>query len=240
MLFCPEFLQLFSGSKNERLKFFDRFLIQISPQYRNYLLKANRAHRHKTRLLRAEISPTIHDLYPWNAILAENLPFIIQERKNFLKAINPLLQKELKKISQKDEFVKIIYETSENIEPEKDAFLHYFKKNFQREIIAQRNFLAPNRDDFGFYLREKPILKTASRGEERSVLLAFLSAQKYYLKEKYNENPILLLDDVFSELDNDRQKYLEYLCQGSQVFFTTTHKEHFRNFFGKIQKIEIK
>ena len=82
-------------------------------------------------------------------------------------------------------------------------------------------------------------MTNASRGEIRSVLLALLSAQKIFLKSKTKHSPILLLDDVFSELDQTRQDYLQNLCHDSQAFFTTTHESHFENFSNDVEKFEI-
>lgn len=237
ILFCPEYLNLFSGNKRERQKFFDRFLAQISETYRTNLVRANRAHKQKTKSLKLfyENNLTRESIWPWNLILAETIPLIINERNEFLKTINPIFQKEFSQISQTEEPVFITLKYAENFEITSSGILNWFEKNFDRECAAQRNFISPLRDDFVFLFRDKKILETASRGEERSVLLALLSAQKNFLHEKTQNTPILLLDDVFSELDAQRQKNLSKLCKEAQVFFSTTHESHFKNFEQPIQ-----
>ncbi len=242
LLFCPEFIYLFSGTKSNRTQFFDRFLIQVSSTYRDHLLKASKAHKQKTRILKqADLfdNNTADLLKPWNEILCQTMPALHQEKLKLIKALKPTLQKELNEISQKQEPVSLGIEFSEKVEYEYDALKAWLRQNEAREIAAQKNFIAPGRDDWTFSLRERPLNATASRGEERSVLLALLAAQKELLTELKGTAPILLLDDVFSELDDTRQRHLEHLCAGSQVFFSTTHKEHFDGFSDEIQVFEL-
>lgn len=186
ILFCPEYLSLFSGKKQGRQQFFDRFLSQISEMYRENLARANRAHKQKTKGLKLLYERAIdrETIMAWNRILAETIPIIINERKQFLEAINPLFQKEFSQISESTEPVFIELQTAENFELSVPGILNWFEKNFERESAAQRNFLSPFRDDFVFYLRDQKISESASRGEERSVLLALLSAQKIFYSKK--------------------------------------------------------
>jgi DNA replication and repair protein RecF len=148
----------------------------------------------------------------------------------FLKEIANVLQKELFVLSGKEEGVQIKLFSPENFIPTKDGVRYFFAQNMGREIAARKNLLGPTRDDFLFFLREKPLTTTASRGEERSVLLALLATKKQFFETKTGKRPILLLDDCFSELDDYRQNALERLSDGTQSFFTTTHKEHFVRF----------
>ena len=273
LLFAPEHLGLFSGTKSGRQRYFDRFLAQTSHSYRDNLMRCERARKQKNAILKSITSPkekggheheklfsmqserTGDDidhasrgisrtninvqLHPWNEILAQTIPLIWNERQDFIQKLNPILQTELNKISGNSDSINMKLESPEEFEPTSEGILDYFEKNEWREIAAKRSLLGPQRDDFVFYLRDKPISSSASRGEERSVLLALLSAKKKILQTVLKDSPILLLDDVFSELDSDRQTHLEQICEGSQVFFTTTHAEHFANFFGEVQRVEI-
>ncbi len=246
LLFVPEYLNLFSGTKQNRQRFFDRFLFQISPIYRDVLSRFNRATKQKNALLKGYDSKLFNatqlqqHLSPWNDILAETIPQIIQSRKDFLSELNPLLQQELSSIAHDSDSIVIELDIKEDFESTLSGVQQFFEKNMEREIAARKCIIGAHRDDFSFVFRDKPILSSASRGEERSVLLALLSAQKKMLKEKLQTNPILLLDDVFSELDQSRQDYLENLCDESQIFFTTTHQSHFENFSHPVQKFEIR
>ena len=242
LLFAPEHLLLFHGTKTLRQKFFDRFFCQIDPEYQRVLRETNRVHKQKQSLLKSrqdwfEIKKS--DVEPWNKILAKNVPIIWQKRQHFLEQLNTFLPTELQKISQKDEPIKIVLTSPENFEPTETGVLYFFDQNFERERASRKNLLAPTRDDFGFEYRKKPLVATASRGEERSILLSLLSAKKQTFFESTKKMPILLLDDVFSELDEARQTHLEHICAGTQTFFTTTHKEHFNAFKSSVQAIEV-
>lgn len=242
LLFAPEHLNIFHGTKIARQQFFDRFLAQTNPQYTEALTTARKASKQKNALLKQNephipVPKSLID--PWNTILAETIPVLWKIRQEFLQEVQPLLQTELKKISGNSDTIEIKLEAPEIFEPTFEGIQTFFSENFARECAARKNLLSPSRDDFVFLFRDKPILATASRGEERSVLLALLSAKKQLLKKIRGFFPILLLDDSFSELDNNRQKHLETLCDDTQVFFTTTHAEHFAEFHGEIEKFEI-
>lgn len=242
LLFCPEFIHLFSGPKAQRTQFFDRFLIQVSTTYRDNLIKATKAHKQRTHILKqADLfgTNTADQLRPWNEILCQTMPALHDEKQKLIESISQPLQAELNEISQKQEPVTLGLEAAENVVYEYEALKAWLTQNEAREIAAQKNFIAPGRDDWIFSLRERPLTSTASRGEERSVLLALLAAQKKLLTELKDTPPILLLDDVFSELDETRQRHLEHLCAGSQVFFSTTHPEHFEGFSGATQVFNL-
>lgn len=242
LLFCPEYIQLFGGPKAGRTQFFDRFLIQTSPLYRENLLRASKAHKQKTRILRtAEVfdQAIAQPLQPWNQILAQSLPVLHAEKLKLIEQLAEPLQAELNEISQSINPITLHIEPAEKVDYTSEAILKWFTQHQTREVAAQKNFLAPGRDDWQFELRARPLSATASRGEERSALIALLAAQKKLLADTFGASPILLLDDVFSELDNTRQRHLEHLCAGSQVFFSTTHQEHFADFSGEIQVFEL-
>lgn len=242
LLFAPEHIHMFHGTKTERQKFFDRFLSQIYPLYRDALGRAQKAAKQKSALLRSQTddAPISQEfLAPWNTILSETIPVVWDIRSRFLAEMQPILQNELQKISGNSDSIIINLSTPEIFTPTTEGVLAFFQAQSAREIAARKNLLAPSRDDFSFFLREKPITSTASRGEERSVLLALLSAQKKYMQTICKTSPMLLLDDSFSELDDDRQSHLEQLCEGTQAFFTTTHPEHFSGFLGVVERFDV-
>ena len=243
LLFCPEYLQLLTGPKSPRVMFFDRFLVQCSPVYRQALLKANKAHKQKTALLRSIRAEERTDgaslLSPWNQILSETMPVITDLRQQILSALNPLLQQALHQVAPTQESLEISLVPAEDILMTEKSIQDWFAIHTAQEIAAGKNFIAPQRDDFQFMLRGQSLGSTASRGEVRTVLLALLSAQKQYFIAQQKQAPILLLDDVFSELDDHRQAELESLCDGCQTFFTTTHREHFDRFSRPVQVFEM-
>lgn len=247
LLFVPEHLEVFAGPKRERQRFFDRFLCQIFPQYKDLLTQTLKVVKQKNTIFREVLSEgeLKTQLDPWNKILQKNIPQIWKFRENFLKELEPLLQSELLKISGNNDEINIFLTRSGMEENEKQvrtppsSNLYEFELVFKKELKARKSLFSPTRDDFTFYYREQPIMNTVSRGEIRSVLLSLLSAKKQYFYSKTGKMPILLLDDCFSELDDNRQKGLERLCEGTQAFFTTTHEKHFSRFEEDVQKIKI-
>jgi DNA replication and repair protein RecF len=179
------------------------------------------------------------EIQPWNEILAEVIPKIWKERTEFLQSLSIPFQQQLTEISNSSDTISIQLKTPEEYESTTEGVRTFFQNNFDRECAARKSFLGPHRDDFVFTLRNRPLSSTASRGEERSALLALLSAQKQILTARFGVAPILLLDDCFSELDSARQAALQKLCVDSQVFFTTTHVEHFAEFDDEVQVFEI-
>ncbi len=245
LLFVPEHLQLFSDPKRSRQRFFDRFLIQIEPSYRDTLIHFDKAVRHKNALLRnfdLSLFSKKHledQIVPWNEVLVETIPEIIRVRTSFLDRLSPLLEHELSALSGNIVPLRMELAIAESYVPTRNGVRYFFDEYIGREIAARKCLIGAHRDDFSFFFREKPLLSTASRGETRSILLALLSAQKSILESSLGTLPILLLDDVFSELDQTRQNYLHQLCHGSQAFFTTTHEIHFEHFEEKVEKFEI-
>ncbi len=236
LLFAPEYLEIFAGPKKSRQSFFDRFLCQLDWKYKDLLTQTMRVIKQKNAIFREILSERDLkiNLAPWNKILQKNIPQIWKSRENFLANLEPLLQKELAKIAGNNDKIRIfLTRGGTNLDS------YEFKLDFEKEIQTKRCLFSPTRDDFTFHYRNQPLMNTVSRGEIRSILLALLSAQKKYFFAKTNKNPILLLDDCFSELDDNRQQGLERLCKDTQTFFTTTHNEHFAKFSGKVQKIEI-
>ena len=246
LLFAPEHLRLFSGAKRERQRFFDRFLYQISPVYREALSTCQKATKHRNAILKqcqesfeaSQVSIFQAQLQPWNEILSKAIPQVFAERQKFVEEVTPLLQQDLDLLSRQKDPVQLQLLKTEDYEVTPEGVLDFFEQNFVRERGSGRTVIGPHRDDFGFLLREKPLLSSASRGEERSVMLSLLAAKKTLLQKTLNTSPIMLLDDVFSELDQSRQDRLGEFCQDCQVFFTTTHAGHFGDFMD-VQEIEL-
>ncbi len=244
LLFVPEYLHLLTGSRSNRVRFFDRFCLQLSSEFRDVMARFNKAIRQKNAVLKDErfmgdSEELRHLLHPWNVILSETIPEIIRYRKDMLESLNPFMSAQMKNISGNNEEVFIHLTHKEVYEPTKEGVASFFEEQHYKEVSARRALIGAHLDDFSFFLRDKPLSSSASRGEERSVLLSLLSAQKTMMQSQYDKEIILLLDDVFSELDQSRQDYLEHLCQESQIFFTTTHTDHFKNFRAPTEMYEI-
>lgn len=238
LLFAPEHLTLFSGGKRERLRFFDRFLCQISPTYAGNLIQVNRAVKNKNALLRQEDIP-VAEIEPWNRILAAAAPEVTAFRRAFCAQITPRLQSQWESFTRTSEPIKVELTQPDVTPVTHEEYAGYLQALLPRERAAGRSLVGPHREDFDFALREKPLTATASRGEVRSSLLALLAAQKEYLADQGLPAPMLLLDDVFSELDSHRQSRIEGLTHDTQVICTTTHASHTQQFLQMPKIIEV-
>jgi DNA replication and repair protein RecF len=238
LLFAPEFIQLFSGTKSLRIRFFDRFLCQVSPQYKQWLKTANKILKQKQALLKSDFTTDL-ELQTWNTMLSQVVPQIADYRIQILKELMPFFVSHLQTISGISEATQWSLIHPVEYTNTEAGVQQWLSDNLFREKAAQRCLLGPHRDDFQLLYRDQPVSASASRGEERSLFLALLGAQKELLIQKLNCVPVLLLDDVFSELDASRQAHLEKLCEGTQAFFTTTHKNHFADWVRPAQLIEL-
>jgi DNA replication and repair protein RecF len=236
LLFTPELLHIFRENKANKQAFFDRFLLQIDPEYLNALQKLNLLSKEKNTLFRTarqqdlRLEDIADQLEVFNEMLCEVAPVIWEKRHKLCKSINQYLPTLWQEISAEKSDPNIILKNKYEFSWEKNECKQKLQEMMKLEWQAGRNLFNPQRDDFVFTLRGQDLLDTASRGETRSALLCILIAQKKILQEQKEQSPILLLDDCFSELDSFHQQQLSSLTDGIQTFFTTTHREHFANF----------
>jgi DNA replication and repair protein RecF len=114
------------------------------------------------------------------------------------------------------------YQSSCNQEQYSSDLLHKLEQSTQRDLERGFTTHGPHRDDFGILLKDKPVQEAASRGETRTLLLALKVLELRLLETKRQQKPILLLDDVFSELDGARRRALTEVLHDHQTFITTT------------------
>lgn len=231
VLFSPETIQLIDGSPGLRRKFIDIILSQIERKYAVTLLEYNKIIRERNRLLyhikMGKSKPDELDF--WDDKLVELGDFIIQQREELIKNFNKNIAVSYQAIagpkggpSGDKEELKIKYHPA----VERDRFADILVATREGEIQQTATTHGPHRDDFKLYLNNKDIATFGSRGEYRSAVLALKMVELAYLKDKTKENPILLLDDIFSELDNKRRMHLAKIVQGQQTIITTTDLDH--------------
>ena len=147
-------------------------------------------------------------------------------RSAFLKLIEKYANDIYKKISDDGNFLTIIYDSSIEIddsEKMKENLLKKYKHNFDREREIGMTLISCNREDFDMYLNGKKVIDYASQGQKRSCILALKLGLLEIIKMKINEYPIILLDDVLSELDETHRRNLfECIPDGVQIFVTAT------------------
>lgn len=239
VLFSPETIAIIDGAPSLRRKFLDIVLSQIDRKYAVTLLEYNKVLRERNKLLfNIKIGRSKPDeLEFWDEKLVILGSFIILTRAEMLKEFNQSLSPVYQDIAGTNEELKIKYLPAVEL----DRFADILVANQESEINQTATVHGPHRDDFRIYLNNKDISTFGSRGEYRSAILALKILELRYLEKKKGEKPILLLDDIFSELDFDRRMHLAKIVQDQQTIITTTDLDHIEEGLRKKAKIiEIK
>jgi DNA replication and repair protein RecF len=217
VLFEPDDLRLLNGSPSRRRDYFDRFISQLDPLYGIAIRKYDRALKQRNNLLkRAHVSPD--ELFVWDMVLSEHGAYIIQQRALYVAMMHQQISIVYNKIADSEDTVAITYHHSAVSKQKLLADLH---ANTQRDMITGFTSAGPHRHDIIFSYNGAPALSIASRGEVRSIMLALKFIEVDILQTLLATKPIILLDDVFSELDASRQKHLVANFKDHQVIITS-------------------
>jgi len=224
VLFSPEEIRLIDGTPVHRRRFLDILLCEMEKKYVIFLLDLARIIKSRNKLLflikigRADT----RELEFWDEKLVILGSFVIQKREKVIAHINRNLSTTYQKISGAKENLEIKYKAT--VKPEN--YEETLVVSRDREIEKTATLFGPHRDDFTFYLDGKDITTFGSRGEFRSAVLALKIAELNYFIESGKTRPILLLDDIFSELDEQRRMHLGKIVQDCQTIITTTDLDH--------------
>lgn len=224
VLFCPETIAIIDGAPGLRRKFLDIVLSQIDRKYALTLLEYNKVLRERNKLLldiKMGKSKT-DELEFWDEKLVELGSFLIEKREAMIKEFNKDITSAYQEIAGSKEELKIKYQPAVELEHFADILI----ATQESEISQTATVHGPHRDDFKIYLNSKNIATFGSRGEYRSAVLALKVLELKYLERQKNEQPILLLDDIFSELDADRRMHLAKIVSNQQTIITTTDLDH--------------
>ena len=237
VLFSPEDLQIVKGSPALRREFMNREFYQFSRIYHKYYLMYQHLLKQRNSYLK-DIRKNPKDemslayLETLTSQLAKVALYITKERVSFVQDISKLTYKNMLNISNGQETLKIKYKSSVldalNISEINDEFFTeenltkvMMKKSFD-DIMRGSTKIGPQHDDLEFYINDLDAKMYASQGQQRSIVLSLKLAEINYLKEKTGTYPVLLLDDVLSELDKNRQlKLLDAINENVQTFITT-------------------
>lgn len=219
VLFEPEDLRLLHGSPSRRRQFIDRFISQLNPVYATTLRKYERALKQRNNLLK---QPVIADdeLFTWNIAIAEHGAYIIEQRIAFIEQINANLAALYQDISGSHDDIAIRYSHT-LIGDTKQKLLNELHAAAGRDSYSGNTSVGPHRHDVLFSINTSPALSTASRGEVRTIVLTLKFLEVDIIKKLTGKTPIILLDDVFSELDATRQKLLTRQLKGHQIIITS-------------------
>ncbi len=237
VLFTPDDLQLVKGGPGERRRYLDVALSQISHDFLFHLQRYGQARRQRNELLKQSGSETPalrESIAPWDEQLIEHALPILQARYNFIQALEPRSAGLYEEIARESETLSLTYshflKTGAPPDPEegKTRFRNLLQKNLAEDLRRGMTSHGPHRDDFVVRLAEKPARDFASQGQVRSCVIALRIAEVVEMEARTGETPLLLLDDLASELDPSRkEKALKALDPKWQTFITTTRREDF-------------
>lgn len=229
VLFEPDDLRLLHGSPARRRQFIDRLISQLDPLYSAAVHKYERALRQRNNLLK-KTNTSHNELFVWNVALSEYGSYIIEKRIAFIEVINAKLNDTYNIIAKSDDNVSVHYSHT-YIGDIKQKLLNDLHSHGARDIVLGFTSTGPHRHDVIFQFNGSPALDVASRGEVRSIVLALKFIEVDIVEQITNIKPLILLDDVFSELDELRQKYLMDSQQGQIIITSAYTPKSIKNYY---------
>ncbi|OOB78937.1 MAG: DNA replication protein RecF [Epulopiscium sp. Nuni2H_MBin001] len=222
VMFSPEDLQLIKKSPKERRKFLDIELCQFDKLYYYSLKQYHQVLKQRNNYLKqAKISGNYELISIWDQQLSDFGIEIIKKRQQFIESLNLIATNIHNKISGGQEELKIIYEPNVAI----NKFLDELQRTHTRDYLMQSTSVGPHRDDIKFLVNNMDAKLYSSQGQQRTVVLALKLAEIEMMKNRLGEAPILLLDDVLSELDCHRRQHLFNYTKSNQTIITCNEFE---------------
>lgn len=230
ILFSPETLDVIKGSPAIRRRFLDILLCQTNRNYLHCLQQYNVLIKNKSAALKnGKTNHKYDDVIPvWNSELAHYGGIIAINRLRAIDKLNVLMKQEMHQITESKETSEITYKTfcNYNQDTNEDFFQMKLKEKLNQGINKEINLAqclyGPHRDDFEILLNDMNSRQYCSQGQQRTLALSLIIAELLFVEETRGEKPVLLLDDVMSELDLKRQEYLIQGLYDVQTIITTT------------------
>lgn len=235
-LFSPDDLMLIKGDASYRRRFIDTLLCQTDKIYLKDLIDYHRVLKHRNMILKDIKSNqrSLHDCVPWNEQLCRLSVKIIKKRSELCNHINNIAQK-VHYVIKNDEKLSVHFQDSvwQGSQSYKDMdeniFYDKLKEVTSEEIARGTTLIGPHRDNLLIKINDLNSRTFGSQGQQRSAAISLRMAEVDYIYEQMNDYPILLLDDMFSELDDERKQFIfAYLDKQLQVFLTGTRQEDFK------------
>ncbi len=238
VLFEPNFMQIIARGPDSRREYIDTFLSRINARYSTLLNQYKRVLTQRNALLKSSYAST-DQLFVWDVKLSQLGGSIANSRIQLLKDINSQINTIYSNLSAEQHIIETAYITKNQAQDYTNNLLKNLQKNIA--IDKERGFtgFGPHRDDIAFFINHKDASLSASRGEARTLLLAMKICELYMIEKSREQKPLLLLDDVFSELDETRQtKLIEYFNNYQVIITTTNITPLMRGVSGRIIEID--
>jgi len=223
VVFSPEDLKIVKEDPEKRRRFIDRELSQIRPAYYSDLSSYKRALAQRNALLK-EKNTGIENFEVWDRELSGYGSKLIFKRKEFIEKISEISGETHKNITNGKETLKVTYKPSvyEGDDTEK-AFLGRLRDTLKRDIYKGNTETGPHRDDIEISVNGSDVRKYGSQGQQRTAALSLKLSELELIKRETGEEAVLLLDDVLSELDGERQNFLINSLKDVQIFITSAN-----------------
>lgn len=218
ILFEPNNIYLIESSPSRRRDYFDELFKQVDYNYTLLLGRYNKALKQRNDLLKREFC-THDDLFSWDILCAQYGAELKKIRIDIINEINTRMTDNYRNIADNNDecFIEYLGDVVDENE-----YLARLGRNFERDRLLGYTSFGVHRDDYGFVFNNSPANGSASRGEMRSIILALKFIEAKILEEKTGKQPVILLDDIFSELDDMRQKHLVHNFKDYQIIITST------------------
>jgi len=227
VLFEPSQLQLLTYSPEMRRSLVDDILNQVNHEFVIVKKQYSQALRQRNSLLKTNnIGLIKSQIFAWNIRLSELASQYVQYRLKIIEEINKTLSNDYSEIAGTEHLVEIKYQSATDLSTYASAVLHALDNNLEKDIARGFTGSGPHRDDIIIGINQKPLKTGASRGEVRTTLLAIKLAESYVIEKVSGIKPMLLLDDVYGELDYSRRNKLLIATQKYQTIITTTQKNN--------------
>ena len=235
VFFSPEDLNIIKNGPGERRRFVDLELSQLDKVYLSNLANYNRIVNQRNHLLKeaAYNSDVLKTLDIWYMQLVHYGNLIIQRRKEFVEQMNEIISGIHNKLTGGKESIRILYEPSNSYLTLEQAL----NKNKEKDLRIRSTSVGPHRDDIAFMIGDIDIRKYGSQGQQRTAALSLKLSEIELVKQSIHDTPVLLLDDVLSELDKHRQNYLLDSIHDIQTLITCTGMDEFVNHRFSINKV---
>ena len=237
VIITPDDVQIITSGSEERRRFTDTLLCQVDNKYLQQLIDYNKILQQRNSLLKSLAENknrhfNLLEVYDEQLIKPGN--YVFEQRKKFLQNLLPLIKKLYTEIAGREENIELVY-SSQLHQTSFENLLHQFR---DKDFLLQRTNTGIHKDDIDITLSQQPFKNSASQGQRKSLLFAMKLAEFETLKKEKGFSPILLLDDVFEKLDENRMyNLLDRVCvqNDGQIFITDTHSERISTHFEKLK-----
>lgn len=229
IIFSPEDMNIIKNGPSERRRFMDMELSQLDKIYLSNLVNYNKVVVQRNKLLKqlqfSGDSGLVDMLDVWDMQLVRYGSEIIKRRMDFIDNINSIIRPVHSKLSGNKEILNLRYIPCTTTDNFKDEVI----RSRERDIKFKMTNVGPHKDDVAFFINDKDVRKYGSQGQQRTCALSLKLAEIELVKKVINDTPVLLLDDVLSELDANRQNFLLDSIGDIQTIITCTGLDEFVN-----------